>query len=92
MCTEVCGCTSVRYSGAVTEYTVEPPNHGCIRDKHFVHCSEVVPSSEVEIYGQHRQGANRVSIVGRLSTLQSVHYQRFHCTCDQLFCTNKVGQ
>ena len=26
-----------------------------------------------------RQGVNRVSIVGRLSTLQSVHYQRFHC-------------
>ena len=26
-----------------------------------------------------RQGANSVSIVGRLSTLQSVHYQRFHC-------------
>ena len=28
----------------------------------------------------YRQGANSVSIVGRLSTLQSVHYQRFHCT------------
>ena len=27
-----------------------------------------------------RQGMNSVSIVGRLSTLQSVHYQRFHCT------------
>ena len=28
------------------------------------------------MYGQ---GANSVSIVGRLSTLWSVHYQRFHC-------------
>ena len=26
-----------------------------------------------------RQGVNSVSIVGRLPTLQSVHYQRFHC-------------
>ena len=24
-------------------------------------------------------GVNSLSIVGRLSTLQSVHYQRFHC-------------
>ena len=29
-------------------YTVEPPNNG---DEHFVHCSEVVPSSKVEMYG-----------------------------------------
>ena len=27
----------------------------------------------------YRQGVNSLSIVGRLSTLQSVHYQRFHC-------------
>ena len=26
--------------------TVEPPNNGHVGDKHFVHCSEVVPSSE----------------------------------------------
>ena len=32
------------------------------------------------MYGQYRgKGANSVSIVGRLSTLRSVHYQRFHC-------------
>ena len=61
--------------------TVEPPNNGHVRDEHFVHCSEVVPLSEVEMYGQYiGRGANSVSIVGRLSTLQSVHYQRFHCT------------
>ena len=80
--------------------TVEPSNNGHIGDKSFVHCSEVVPSSEVEMYGQYigrgrtvcplfrgcpffggrnvwsvyRQGVNR-----GLSTLQSVHYQRFHC-------------
>ena len=27
--------------------TVEPLNNGHIRDEHFVHCPEVVPSSEV---------------------------------------------
>ena len=30
--------------------TVEPPNNGHVGDKHFVHCSEIVPSSEVEMY------------------------------------------
>ena len=29
--------------------TVEHPNNGHIGDEHFVHCSEVVSSSEVEI-------------------------------------------
>ena len=33
-------------------YTVEPPNNGHIGEEHCVHCSEVVPSSEVEMYGQ----------------------------------------
>ena len=56
--------------------TVEPPNNGHVGDEHFVHCSEVVPSSEVEMYG--RQGASSLSIVGRLSSYQSVHYQRFY--------------
>ena len=32
-------------------YTVEPPNNGHFGDEHFVHCSEVVPYSEVEMYG-----------------------------------------
>ena len=30
-----------------------------------------------------RQGASSLSIVGRLSTLQSVHYQRFHCITER---------
>ena len=33
---------------------MEPPNNGHIGDEHFVHCSEVVPSSEVEMYGQYK--------------------------------------
>ena len=33
--------------------TVEPPNNGHIGDENFVHCSEVVHSSEVEMYGQY---------------------------------------
>ena len=31
-------------------YTVEPLNTGHTGDECFVHCSEVVPSSEVEMY------------------------------------------
>ena len=32
---------------------VEPLNNGHVGDEHFVHCSEVVPSSEIEMYGQY---------------------------------------
>ena len=35
-------------------HTVEPPNNGYVGDESFVHCLEVVPSSEVEMYGQCR--------------------------------------
>ena len=31
--------------------TVEPQNNGHIGDEHFVHCSEVVPSEEVDNIG-----------------------------------------
>ena len=34
-------------------YTVEPPNKGPVGYEHFVHCSEVAPYSEVEMYGQY---------------------------------------
>ena len=40
-------------------YTVEPPNSGHGGDEHFVHCSEVVPSSEVEMYGQLMAGSKQ---------------------------------
>ena len=50
---------------------MEPPNNGHIGDECFVHCSEVVPSSEVEIC---RQGVNSVSIVGRLSIIGGSNY------------------
>ena len=60
--------------------TVEPPNNGHVGDEHFVHCSEVVPSSEVEMYGQLIwQGASSLFIVGRLSSYWSGHYRRFYC-------------
>ena len=29
---------------------MEPLNNGHVGDEHFVHCSEVAPSSEVEMY------------------------------------------
>ena len=51
--------------------TVEPLSNGHVWDEHFVHCSEIVPSSEVEMYGQYiGRGKHSLSIVGRLSTLQ----------------------
>ena len=39
--------------------TVEPLNNGHGGDEHFVHCSEVVPSSEVEMYGQLMAGGKQ---------------------------------
>ena len=51
-------------------------------DEHFVHCSEVVPSSEVEMYGQLMAGASSLSIVERLSSYnyRGVHHRRFYCS------------
>ena len=40
-------------------YTVEPLNNGHGGDKPFVHCSEVVSSSEVEMYGQLMAGGKQ---------------------------------
>ena len=56
-----------QYVYIIVRYTVEPPNNGHVGDEHFVHCLEVVPSSEVEMYGQLMEGASSLSIVGRLS-------------------------
>ena len=44
----VCVCVCVKVYQV--SYTVEPPNNGHIGDEYFVHCLEVVPSSEVEMY------------------------------------------
>ena len=54
-------------------HVVEPPNNGHVGDECFVHYSEFVPSSDAYSYWQ---GAHSLSIVGRLSTLRSVHYRR----------------
>ena len=43
----------------IVRYTVEPPNNGHVGDEHFVHCLEVVPSSEVEMYGQLMEGGKQ---------------------------------
>ena len=55
--------------------TVEPPNKGHIWDEYFVHCPDIVPSFEVEMYGHAIGGGNSLSIVGRLSTLLGVVLQ-----------------
>ena len=39
---------------------MEPPNNGHIGDEHFVHCSEVVPSSEAYKYNY---GLGRVQTI-----------------------------
>ena len=38
---------------------MEPLNNGHVGDEHFVHCLEVVPSSEVEMYGQLMEGGKQ---------------------------------
>ena len=65
LCTGYCACTVFTpdpmkvalYSSRIKPHqtsviTVEPPNNGHTGDEHLVHYSEVVPSSEVEMYGQ----------------------------------------
>ena len=50
--------------------------------KHFVHCSEVVPSSEVEkCMGNKNIGAGGKQCVHSREVVHSseCHYQRFHC-------------
>ena len=54
--------------------TVEPPNNGHARDECFVHCSGAVSSSEVTCI-RLLAGGTQLSILGRLSTLRSVHYR-----------------
>ena len=44
------------HSLSVLGDTVEPLNNGHIGDECFVHCSEVVPSSAVEMYGKYTGG------------------------------------
>ena len=50
-------------------YTVEPPNNGHVGDEHFVHCSEVVPSLEVEMYGQLMGGGKQFVYCGEVVLL-----------------------
>ena len=60
-------------------YTVEPPNNGHGGYEHFVHCLEVVPSSEVEMYGQLMAGGKQfvrpligVSIIGGFTVIYCI--------------------
>ena len=64
---------------------MEPPNNGHIEDE----CSEVVPFSEIEMYGQYdRQGVNSLSIVGQTSS-SIVHKHCMGSVCkSKLFSQN----
>ena len=55
----MCCAWMLVHLGSVLLYTVEPLNNGHGGDEHFVHCSEVVPSSEVEMYGQLMAGGKQ---------------------------------
>ena len=59
--------------------TVEPPNNGQVGDEHFVHYSEVVPSSEVPL----------------LSTLKLIsHFKNgiaLHTGCQQHVMEYRIG-
>ena len=56
---------------------MKPPNNGHGGDEHFVHCSDVVPSSEVEMYGQLMAGGKQ--FVHCRQVVLCVHYRRFYC-------------
>ena len=49
-------------------------HNGHSGDEHFVHCSEVVPSSEVEMYGQLMAGGKQF-----VHCREVVLYRRFYC-------------
>ena len=57
--------------------------------KQFVHCPFFGGRNVWAIY---RQGANSLSIVGRLSTVRSVHYRRFHCIGKSYIEESEVGE
>ena len=63
-------------------YTVEALNNGHVGDEHFVHCSEVVPSSEVEMYGQYRQGGEQC-----VHCREVVHYSECPLSEVPLYCS-----
>ena len=73
---------------------MEPPNNGHVGDEHFVHCSEVVPSSEVEMYGQLMEGGKQfggcpligVSIIRGFTVLGSVTQIYSVLNCQILLC------
>ena len=66
-------------------YTVEPPNNGHSGDEHFVHCLEVVPSPEVEMYGQLMAGGKQfvhcreVVLLSECPLLEVILYDEKQC-------------
>ena len=52
---------------------MEPLNNGHVWDKCFAHCSEVVPSSEVEMHRQYIGRGQTVSIIGGFTLISCLH-------------------
>ena len=60
---------------------MEHPNNGHVGDEHFVNCSEVVPCSEVEMYGQYTvEPLNNGHVGDILSIVQRLSlFPRYKC-------------
>ena len=65
--------------------TVEPPNNGHVGNEHFVHCSEVVPSSEVEMYGQLMEGGKQFVHCREVILLSEFPLSEVLCTYTYLY-------
>ena len=75
--------------GLGESFTVGPPNNGHIGDVCFVHCSEVVPSSEGEMYGQYTgRGRTVCPLSGcplfRVSTIRGSTVQSSECPLSEV--------
>ena len=60
---------------------MEPPNNGHVGDEDFVHCSEVVPSSEVEMYGQLMEGGKQFVHCREVVLLSECPLLEVYCIC-----------
>ena len=72
----MCTCTCKR---------VKPLNNGDVGMSPFVHCGEVVLSSEVKGIGKFIIGASKsvlyIEVICIVSFIWSVLYRKFHCIC-----------
>ena len=71
--------------------TVEPLNNGHIGMHHFVHYREVVLFQRQRCIATIQIGALESVLYTEVSFIQSVLYQRFHCTCTSFMSRLRVN-